>query len=124
MVGRAIALGLAAVVVTAVLAQTPPAFDPVGKWVVTTTSDAGNPMTVTVDIAGKPGAYTGQAVTSENRTLPLGGLATMPDGMIALFDLPQGAVVVKLIRDPSAAGKFVGAWGAVEATYALSAVKR
>ena len=122
MVGRAIGVVVVAVVVTAVLAQTPPGFDPAGKWMVTTTTDTGAPMTVTVDIAGKPGAYTGQAVTSENRTLPLSGLATMPDGMIAFFDLPQGAIVVKLVRDPS--GKYVGAWGAVEATYPLSAVKR
>jgi hypothetical protein len=122
MVARAIGVAVLAVVVTAVLPQTPPAFDPVGKWAVTTTNDGGAPMTVTVDIAGKPGAYTGQAVTSENRTLPLGGLATMPDGMIAFFDLPQGAIVVKLVRDPS--GKYVGAWGEVEAVYPLSAVKR
>ena len=107
MVARAVGIAVVAVVVASVLPQTPPAFDPVGKWTVTTTSDTGAPMTVVVDIAGKPGAYTGQAVTSENRTLPLGGLATMPDGMIAFFDLPQGAIVVKLIRDAS--GKYVGA---------------
>ena len=122
MVARAVGIAVVAVVVASVLPQTPPAFDPVGKWTVTTTSDTGAPMTVVVDIAGKPGAYTGQAVTSENRTLPLGGLATMPDGMIAFFDLPQGAIVVKLIRDAS--GKYAGAWGAVEAVFPLSAVKR
>ena len=32
------------------------AFDPVGKWRVSTVSDEGQPMSVAVEIAGKPGA--------------------------------------------------------------------
>ena len=99
--------------------QGPPQFDPAGKWKIQTVSDEGTAMSVAVDIAGKPGAYTGTAVTSEGRSLPLRDLATTPNGMIALFDLPQGAIVVRLIRD--AQGKHVGAWGAVEQTVPLSA---
>jgi hypothetical protein len=96
----------------------PAAFDPVGKWTVSTVSDEGRPMSVTVDITGRPGAYTGQAATGE-RILPLRNLATTPSGMIAIFDLPQGAIVVSVARD--AGGKHAGAWGEVSATYALTA---
>lgn len=94
--------------------------DPVGKWTVSTVSDEGQPMSVTMDVTGKPGAYTGQAVTSLNRTLPLRELATTPIGFVALFDLPQGAIVVRVVRE---GGKYVGAWGAVEQTFALTAEK-
>ena len=99
--------------------QGPAQFDPVGKWKIQTVSEEGTAMSVAVDIAGKPGAYTGTAVTGEGRSLPLRDLATTPNGMIALFDLPQGAIVVRLVRD--AQGKHVGAWGAVEQTYAMTA---
>jgi hypothetical protein len=94
--------------------------DPVGKWSVSTVSDEGQPMSVTMDITGKPGSYAGTAVTSLNRTLPLRELATTPIGFVALFDLPQGAIVVRVVRDGA---RYVGAWGAVEQTFALTAEK-
>ena len=53
-----------------------------------------------------------------NRTIPLRDLATTPNGMIALFDLPEGAIVVRLLRE---GGKHVGAWGQVTQTFALTA---
>ena len=96
-------------------------FDPVGKWTVSTTSDTGQPAKVTVQIAGKVGAYTGHAISPEGNTLPLRDLATTPTGMIAIFDLPQGAVIVRMVRD--AKGAFSGAWGAVEQTVPFTAVK-
>ena len=66
------------------------AFDPVGTWKISTVAEGGAPMTVTVTIAGKPGAYKGRAVTPE-RTLPLQEVATTPNGMIALFNMaPDG----------------------------------
>lgn len=95
------------------------AFDPVGQWKVSTQADDGRPMSVNVEIAGKPGAYTGKALTSEGRELPLNDLATTPTGVIAAFALPQGEIIVSFSRDAS--GKFVGAWGAVEQTFALTA---
>ena len=79
-----------------------PAFDPTGAWTVSTTSDTGQAMTVAVQINGKPGAYTGQANTGQS-VLPLRDLATTPTGMIAIFDLPQGAIVVRMVREASGA---------------------
>ena len=119
MVSRLAVIALLAVSIAPLRPQGPASFDPVGTWKIQTVSDEGLPMSVTVDIMGRPGAYTGTAVTSEGRSLPLRDLATAPSGMIALFDLPQGAIVVRLVRDPQ--GKHVGAWGAVEQTFALSA---
>lgn len=112
-------LALASVVsLSAVPAQTPAAFDPLGAWNVSTVDDNGQPMKVVVQIAGKPGAYTGSATTSANRTIPLRDLATTPNGMIMLFDLPQGAIVVRVVRE---GGKHIGAWGEVVQTFALTA---
>lgn len=101
--------------------QSAPLFNPVGKWTVSTTSDSGQPVKVSVTIAGKVGAYTGHAISPEGQTLPLRDLATTPTGMIAIFDLPQGAIVVRMVKD--AKGGFTGAWGAVEQTVSLTAVK-
>jgi hypothetical protein len=101
--------------------QSSQAFDPNGAWTVSTISDTGQPMSVAVQIAGKPGAYTGQAQTPE-RVLQLRDLATTPNGMIAIFDLPQGAIVVRMVRD--AAGKYSGAWGEVTQTYALTGTRK
>ena len=120
MTARMFVIGLLVLASSSARAQAPQAMDPVGKWTVSTVSDEGQPMGVTMDITGKPGAYTGQAVTSLNRTLPLRELATTPIGFVALFDLPQGAIVVRVVRE---GGKYVGAWGAVEQTFALTAEK-
>ena len=120
MTARMFTIGLLLLASSSARAQAPQAVDPVGRWTVSTVSDEGQPMGVTIDITGKPGAYTGQAVTSLNRTLPLRELGTTPIGFVALFDLPQGAIVVRLVREN---GKYVGAWGAVEQTFALTAEK-
>ena len=96
-------------------------FNPVGKWTVSTTTDTGQSVKVSVQLAGKLGAYTGHAISPEGNTLPLRDLATTPIGMIAIFDLPQGAIIVRMVRD--AAGKFSGAWGEVQQTYPFTAVK-
>ena len=120
MTARMFAFALLCLASASARAQAPQNLDPVGKWTVSTVSDEGNPMTVTMEVAGKPGAYSGQAVTSLNRTLPLRELATTPTGFVALFDLPQGAIVVRIVRDGA---KYTGAWGAVEQTFALTAEK-
>ncbi len=120
MTARLFAIGLALVTTVPTGAQAPLNVDPVGTWTVATVSDEGQPIKVTMEVAGRPGAYTGSAVTSLNRTLPLRELATTPSGFVALFDLPQGAIVVRVVRE---GGKYVGAWGAVEETFALTAEK-
>ena len=101
--------------------QSSQAFDPTGDWTVSTTSDTGQAMSVAVQISGKPGAYVGQAQTPEG-VLQLRDLATTPTGMIAIFDLPQGAIVVRMVRETS--GAFSGAWGEVPQTYALTATRK
>ena len=118
---RFFALAIVIAAMPGIARQPPALFDPVGKWTVNTTSDTGQPMVVTVTFGGKVGAYTGQATLPDGNTLQVRDLATTPSGMIAIFDLPQGAVIVRMVRD--GAGKFSGAWGEVTQTYPLTAVK-
>jgi hypothetical protein len=102
--------------------QSEPLFNPVGKWTVSTNSDTGQAVKVTVQIAGKVGAYTGFAISPEGQNLPLRDLATTPNGLIAIFDLPPGAIIVRMVKDAKGAG-LVGAWGEVKQTVALTAVR-
>ena len=102
--------------------QSEPLFNPVGKWTVSTVTDTGQPAKVTVQIAGKLGAYTGSAISPEGNTLPLRDLATTLTGMIAIFDLPQGAIIVRMVKDAKGPG-FSGAWGEVEQTVPFTAVR-
>ena len=119
--------GLAFVVALAVTASpvgplpqsTPTAFDPLGKWTISTKSDDGTPMTVNVEISGKPGSHGGKAVTSEGRELPLIDLATTPSGVIAVFALPQGVLVSRWSADAN--GRFRGDWAAAPQTIGLTA---
>ena len=114
-----VALGVTLLSLVFSASQAPAAaFDPVGTWKVTTVSDEGQPMSVAVKITGKPGAYAGEANTGE-RALPLTDLATTPTGMIAVFALPQGSIVVQLGIGKD--GKHSGTWGAMEQTFTLSA---
>ena len=115
-----LALASLASFATTAPSQIPGPFDPVGTWNVSTVDDNGQPMNVVVQIAGKPGAHTGSATTSANRTIPLRELATTPNGMLMLFDLPQGAIVVRVVREGE---KFVGAGGEVTQTFALTATR-
>ena len=112
------AMLLAAGIVLPASQSAPKAFDPVGTWKVTTISDEGQPMSISVTISGTPGSYTGQANTG-SRTLPLTDLATTPTGMIAVFALPQGSIVVQMGAGKD--GKFSGTWGEMPQTFGLSA---
>lgn len=104
---------------TALLQNTPAAFDPVGTWQISTVAEAGGPMSVTVTISGKPGAYSGRAVTPQG-TLPLQEVATTPSGMIALFNMaPEGVVIIKV--DRTANGGHTGAWAGISRVYPLTA---
>jgi hypothetical protein len=94
-------------------------FDPIGTWNVSTMSEGGAPMNVTVTIAGKPGAYTGRAITPQG-TLPLQDVAMTASGMIALFNwAPRGVVVMKI--DRTANGGHTGAWAGIQTVYPLTA---
>ncbi len=102
-------------------ASAPAAFDPVGKWSFTTTTDQGAPMNGTFEVSGTPGDFKGQAVTSEGRTLPVRSVMTAPNGFIMIVDLPTSSLVIQLNRD--AAGKFTGVWGEVEQTFPVTATR-
>lgn len=97
----------------------PAAFDPAGKWTVSTTSDDGQPMTATVEISGKPGSYSGQAVTNLGRVIPIREIMTSPSGMMMVAELPQSFLIIRVTRDAS--GKHTGNWGEILSTYPLTA---
>jgi hypothetical protein len=47
---------------------------------------------------------------------------TSPNGLMAISELPNGAVaLVKLVRDSS--GKFTGAWGQIAQSFNITATK-
>ena len=102
------------------LSQATPGFDPVGKWRVTTIAEDGTPISIGLEIEGKPGAYSGHAFNGDDK-LPLVDLATTPTGMIAMFAVRQGVIVVRM--STSSTGKITGEWGAMPESTALSAVK-
>ena len=89
--------------------------DPVGKWNFSTTNEEGTPTTGTIEISGKPGAYSGRISTSQGTTLQVGDVMTSKDVLLLLADLPDGAgtAVVKIIR--SSTGTYSGHWGALRA---------
>ena len=89
--------------------------DPVGKWNFSTTNEEGTPTTGTIEISGKPGAYSGRISTSQGTTLQVGDVMTSKDVVLLLADLPDGAgtAVVKIIR--SSTGTYSGHWGALRA---------
>jgi hypothetical protein len=107
---RLFALLLGALSFAASPIQSPVPFDPAGKWMLTTIDELGTPVSIGLDISGKPGAYSGQAFNGDD-VMPLVDLATTPTGMIALFGMRQGVVVVRMA--PGATGKMVGTWGSV-----------
>ncbi|HVQ40913.1 MAG TPA: hypothetical protein VMS54_01860 [Vicinamibacterales bacterium] len=113
------ALALTVLSLAVPLPQSTPAFDPVGKWRVTTTED-GTPVSIELEIAGKPGGYSGHAFNGDDK-LPLVDLATTPTGMIAMFAVRQGVIVVRM--STSSTGKITGEWGAMPEATPLAAVK-
>ena len=87
-------------------------FDPAGKWTYSTHDDQGAPISGTMEIAGKPGAYTGTIVSGPGRELKVSDVLTSPNGMIVIADLPDGGVaVVKVWKD--AEGKLGAGWGPI-----------
>ena len=111
---RMLVLGLA-LASAAVYAQPKPAgaaFDPVGKWTYSTLDDQGAAISGTMEIAGKPGAYTGTIVSGPDRTLQINEVLTSPTAMVVLANLPDGGVaVIKVWKDGD--GKMQGGWGPI-----------
>ena len=89
-----------------------PAFDPVGRWTYSTRDDAGAAISGTMEIAGKPGAYTGTLVSGPVRRREVSDVLTSPSGMVVLANLPDGGVaVIKVWKGTD--GKLQAGWGAV-----------
>ena len=95
-------------------AAQPPAaaFDPVGHWTYSTRDDAGAAISGTMEIAGKPGAYTGSLVSGPDRRLEIADVMTSPSGMMVTANLPDGGVAVIKVWKGSE-GKLQAAWGAI-----------
>ncbi len=90
----------------------PASFDPVGKWTYSTRDEAGAPITGTMEISGKPGAYQGTVGSSPDQMLAVTDVMTSPSGMVVLANLPDGGVaVIKVVKD--AAGKLQAGWGPI-----------
>jgi len=112
-----VVLGLAGQQTTA-----PKPFDPVGKYNISTTTEQGQAVAGTLEITGTPGNYKGQTTVSDGTVLGITDVMTSPNGLMAISELPNGAVaLVKLVRDSS--GKFTGAWGQIAQSFNITATK-
>ena len=112
---RTLVLGLAlASAVTYAQAPRPAAqFDPAGTWTYSTKDDEGKPVSGTMEIAGKPGAYTGFIATAPDRKIPISDVLTSPNGMVIIANLPDngGAAVIKVWKGTD--GKLQAGWGPI-----------
>jgi hypothetical protein len=87
-------------------------FDPVGKWTYSTHDDQGTAISGTMEIAGKPGAYTGTIVSATDPApLTITEVFTSPAGMIVLADLPNNGGVAVIKVSQSGDGKLEASWG-------------
>jgi hypothetical protein len=85
--------------------------DPTGTWNYSTVSEDGTPVTGTLEISGKPYAYTGMIRSSTGMQLQIVEVMTTPKAMIMLADIPNGgAAVIKVTR--SEKGEYSALWGA------------
>ena len=66
---------------------------------------------ITIGITGAPGAYKGTIISSDGAQIPVVEVMTSPKGMMLLGDLPDGSVVVRVLRDSS--GTLTATWGPV-----------
>jgi|SRR5438552_1768203 len=100
-------------------AASPVPLDPVGTWSFTTTMSDGQPITGTFQISGKPGAYTGSAVSHDGNTFPIREVFTSPNGLILTADLGNSLAFIRISKDAS--GKFAGNWGEVTSQIPITA---
>jgi hypothetical protein len=119
---KSVVFAVALVGLAASQATPPKPFDPVGKYSFSTVTDAGAPISGTMEITGTPGAYKGQSTLNDGTVLGITEVMTSPNGLMAVSELPNGGIaIVKLVRD--SAGKYTGAWGQIAATYNITAQK-
>ena len=91
-----------------------PAFDPAGKWTFSTTNENGQPISGTMEITGRPGAYAGTILGADGQPLVITEGFTSPTGAVLFANLADGNVaVIKMVQD--AAGKVDCKWGPLQA---------
>lgn len=110
---RTLVLALALVSLAGAQAPRPvTTFDPAGKWTYSTLDDEGAPISGTMEITGKPGAYSGTIVSGTNPPLQINDVLTSTNGAVVLANLPNGGVaVIKMWQD--ADGKLQCGWGPI-----------
>jgi len=110
---KTLVLGLAlAAAVSYAQARPVSQFDPAGKWTFSTLDDQGAPLSGTMEITGKPGAYTGTITSAPDRVLQINDVVTSANAAVVLADLPDGGVaVIKIWK--GADGKIQCGWGPI-----------
>ena len=109
---RMLVLALALVSLTGTQARPVTPFDPAGKWTFSTTEDTGGAISGTMEITGKPGAYTGTIVSGTNPPIPINDVLTSATGAVILANLPDGGVAVIKVWQ-GADGKIQCGWGKI-----------
>jgi hypothetical protein len=92
---------------TSASASTSAALNPVGRYEFTTTVQ-GSPITGAVEIAGTPGAYTGQITTSITPPLPIASVAVNGQEMVVTGNTPDGVLTFRM--NFTDATSFTGGW--------------
>ena len=83
------------------------AMNPVGRYDFTT-SVQGQPVTGRIEIAGTPGAYTGQITTSVTPPLPISSVTATGQQIVIMGNTPDGPLTIRMnFTDASA---FTGGW--------------
>jgi hypothetical protein len=109
---RTLVLALAVLSLAGLQTRPVTPFDPAGKWTYSTIDDQGAPISGTMEITGKPGAYTGTIVSGPDRTLQISDVLTSANGAVILANLPDGGVAVIKVWQ-GADGKLQGGWGPI-----------
>ena len=109
---KTLVLALALLSLTGAQARPSAMFDPAGKWTFSTADDSGASMSGTMEITGRPGAYTGTIVNGTNPPLPINDVLTSATGAVILANPPDGGVVVIKVWQ-TADGKIQCGWGQI-----------
>jgi len=122
---KTLILALALVSLTGAQARPVPSFDPAGKWTYSTADDSGQAATGTMEITGKPGAYTG-TIQGGGDPFVIKDVFTSPNGAAIFANMPDGGIaVIKMWKeaDGSVKGSWVPVRGMIPATLTRSAAQ-
>jgi hypothetical protein len=93
-------------------------FEAAGKWTYASTDEQGSPVSGTMTIAGKAGAYTGTVSSGQGgQDLPITDVFTSANGMVVLASLPDGATAVIKVSK-KADGSVEAGWAPVRSMIA------